>query len=550
MKQIFSNLVILILLLNNSKIIYCQKNNIEFLKDGAELHFFTEPQWDSIYVLNNHDSILITPQKYDLNYFWKITLNHGDNNIKVELQDDNGNVYVGDTLIKYYKPFGYWILSVGTGDNHETPLPPNTDLLHSVSDASRFAETIRVLVEQEPELTLVINDSSATKDGIKAAIDSIKNDIDYKSINEMTVIVYLSGHGKIDEKGTYYFQVKDYRGYDEDWIDEEVLANWLRTILDNHKIIVWLFVDSCNSTDLYSNNSNLFKGISGSVIRYSSQIVNGDKLFYSGNDVKDKSCKNANDVIQKVFEDGNLKGRAIDGLFEHLFEQAVTELPIKDTLLNKQLSSTFNNYIGDRELIRLGNEERNKVYFPGRVIKNTLQSIDADISEEQPPCGFIDIAVGYNLSRQGNIQIGYSWPSFSAFVECSGAWHWTDSITHILEGVEEKMPSKRIGEFGVGIRHYPFSYGKLDIGYGLSIGLGYIHGEKMPLELIEEPKKDNQLYCSFTPVTSFRFYTSKNHRSKFFFNVGYRFYLPCKIDENIKWRSAVTSFGVSIPINN
>ena len=206
---------------------------------------------------------------------WKVPVDK--KYLEVVLMDSIGNTYVFDTT--FCKEYGYWLLSVGTGDNLKDTID---NLKYSVQDAKAFFNTIRSK-GGEPEKGILLNDYRATKSGIKASFDSINYDIKEKPfIAQKAVVVYLSGHGR-KTKEKYSFQVKNEDGIDADWLDENTLANWICSLVKDNDVVVWLFVDTCESIDLYqySENNNSFKGLTGSIIRYSTQIKsNNDNPLY------------------------------------------------------------------------------------------------------------------------------------------------------------------------------------------------------------------------------------------------------------------------------
>lgn len=547
------------------------KNFYDFQRKGHVLVFSTVPMIAdtvnciAIRFLNNEavDTLKVVPDsgknRDKITKSWKILLKEGYYDLIIELRDVNGLVYRQPYNVKY-KRFGYWILSVGTGDHQKNNNDDGLENLKCSSDDARsFVKKIQEVIKPGAEIEECLTGSDATKNNINKAVSRIEKDVCEKSgiFDKEAVFIYFSGHGK--RNGLFQIQVKDTLGWDSDWLKQEEIAKMMESVLQySNNMDIWLFIDACNSDNIYfgQNAEDAMKEKSQVVI-YSSMIKDGSELKFKMPENGVEHIKDYDSLmafVQKVDIDngeiGDLENKAIDGLFMNFFERVLNKRtkPIKYDELHKSIKNHYNEYLADsRRIVKSGDTDSS----PSPKIPINVSESISDFPFDKFTSEYFDFSIGYNLSRQGNIQIGYSLPKFSAFVECSGAWHWTDSITHIIDGVKEKLPSKRIGEFGAGIRHYPFSYGKLDVGYGVSFGVGYIYGEKESSVLFQEPQKDYQLYYSFTPVASLRFFTSKNHRFKLYYNVGYRLYLPCriKINEDIKWRSAVTSFGVSIPIN-
>ena len=506
---------------------------------GKCMRFFTKKiavdlnksyyKWDEIV---KQPVVLIREQT--MMSMWEVQVDK-KKHLEIVLIDSIGNRHIFDT--SFCKEYGYWLLSVGTGDNLKDTID---NLDYSVKDAEAFFDMI-INKAGDPEKGILLNDFRATKNGIKASFDSINNDIKEKAnIAQKAVVVYLSGHGR-KEKGKYSFLVKNEDGIDADWVDENTLAKWICSLVKDNNLVVWFFVDTCESIDLYklSENNNCFSQLTGSIIRYSSQIKcdNDNPLYYNGNDVKHKKCTNANYVIDTLGEDRRkLTGKAIDGLFEHLFQQAISELPIEESLLTNKLDECFDGHIGERKPIHLLEED---LWFPGQITK---EGFDKQHKVGQRPSHYLDVAIGYNCDNQLDFQIGLSWRSWSFFAEFSGYWDWTDSITYQVNNNEPlgngmvKMPSKSIFGIGLGVMWYPikdFDY----FGIGFSSQVGGAYGKMIVTDNVtmDNPENDQYIldlrekqgwrnYVCVTPSIAVRIPAFNKFPCRLHINMGYSVY--------------------------
>lgn len=497
------------------------------------------------YTINDSIKEKLEPIIQRKNTLWRIPLVQGKNAIKVCWKYKEKNSGIFDTVINY-QYCGYWILSVGTGDKQLDTL---SNLRYSTEDAQAFADTIEKKTGQKPEKSIVLNDFRATKDGIKASFDSICNDMDNKDwIQEKSLVIYLSGHGKKIEGESFKFQIKNDKGYDDDWMTDDEFRKLIGEKLKDKNVVVWFFVDACESIDFMGKDSN-YHIDHVKIIMYSSQIKQGDSLYIC-DPINVKECENISSIIvndKSIVNESckHLKGKAIDGLFEHIFALSFSEPTDIDTL-SYQLFCRYGRHI-ERE-IKINLSRDDKVWFPGRIKR--IQKEEPD----KPPLGYIDLAIGWNLSHQWNSQIGYSWKKYSVFADVSFNFNWTDSITHALgeNNTLNIIPSKSIYAIGVGFRWYR-SINRVDLGFSTSVQTGSVYGEEEISEVAII--KHHQQFLCLTPTVSLRWFTSQKHCCRCYANVGYVFYLPCSINEDMINRDVkknppfVANVGISIPIS-
>jgi hypothetical protein len=297
------------------------------------------------------------------------------------------------------------------------------------------------------------------------------------------------------------------------------------------------------------------EGNKGSVIIYSAMISDGDQfktnkryddMLRSGSYCDSiKNCKCLYSIVEHVGvgESSDLGEKAINGLYMVFFEKVLKErrFPIKYDELQDTLNGCYNGNLADRELAGHVKEKPSKPEFPIRISSPKKQR------EKNIPLGYIDVSIGWNLSHQSIAQIGWTWKKWSVFADLSGNWNWKASITHALKESEtQQLQDTLIIGLGMGLKWYPLNLKRVDLGLSVSAQTGVVYGEKVISEL--ETIKHFQPYWGITPAASLRWFTSKNHCCRCYFNVGYAFYPSCSINKEIKWRSVVTNFGISIPV--
>lgn len=546
-KAVLKAIVLVVFFLSGGSLnVFGQQENMIQIFDlkidsiNAELSFATGPFKDTncYYYLNN-DSIQLVPEKKQVcNFNWTIPLVQGYNSLKIFLNDSVGSTFSCDTTIYINsrdKKCGYWVLSVGTGDKTGVW---SSNLTHSTEDAKKFVNSIIEKFGQPEMPPIILNDSRATKKGIEVSFDSILMDIkDKNSIQDKAVVVYLSGHGQKEGDKTFRFQVKNDKGMDTEWLTEDSLVYFINKLVENEDVMVWLFVDACESIDLFNDYKNTNNSIvfHGKIIRYSSQIKQGEN-YYCNTDPKE--CKEASEIIHYKEDNGNLEGKAIDGLFEHIFKLSLCDLSIPTTEENLMISlfKKSGEHFTPPHKINISADD--ELYFP----------VKEPEVEKPSPSGFIDFAIGWNFSGQWNPQIGYSWEKWSVFANISFNFNWTNDITHTLrkDEIVEIIPSKRIRALGAGFKWYPISNKKIDYGFVFSAQIGDIYGEKFISET--ETILHHQSFSCFKPAFSMRWFTSKRHLCMCNLDIGYAWFTPNSINKDVKWRSAVVNIGLSIPI--
>lgn len=559
---------------NSSMCFGQQRKTIEFnfypVKNGM-LKFSTESFADTnCYYYVNGDTTnkrLIIPNEHgkkSLNYNWSIPLILGENRLSIYLNDTEGNQYSQDTLI-YYKHFGYWILSVGTGDNQPQGSPRNS-LKCSPSDAELFASIVKQTIGEDEEFSVCLTGTEATKKRIRSEACRIGDDIRKKQFEVNHVFLYFSGHGGKDHD-KFYFRVNDSIGLDTDTMTYDNLINLLDVICKIPETTnVWLFADACESQCLTIENSQT----EANIIINPSQILDGENLCAI--EVDCDTIKKIDSLFQIVSE-GNcitsLKGKAIDGLYMNFLKKVLDNCnkPIRYGLLYDSINRYYNNRLVDKKLKgRSANGNDNSPVFPIHKIQisDDAHSNDSLVTNDgiikKIPVRFVEVAIGWNLSRQWNPQIGYSWPRWSVFVDFSGRKKWTNTITHTdipeSDTLARVLPSQYIIGMGLGVRWYPdfFSFGKVNsgiglvnLGLGLSAQTGIIYGEKKISEV--ETVKHKQSYTCLTPTISIKAFVSRRHQFMWYFNVGYACYIhPCSINHELELKPFVTNFGISIPV--
>mgnify|MGYP002525286544 CR=1 FL=1 len=449
----------------------------------------------------------------------------GENELKLRIK--SGKIRKNLNFI-YTPPNRLFVLSVGTGDNQCMLSTDYENLKYSTSGAKDvYDKVVDVGKAYEIQENILINDDSATSSVLAETIGRIIREVKEDDL----VVMYFSGHGDTQPTDNKFkFQVKQQSGEsafcDGDWVSNDLWIG-IREIA-NKGAYVWLFMNACYAHCLENDfpNNNTTTGLDGGVI-----IIPGDR---------EKDSK----AIEKP-------GRG--SLFSMVLCKALADKKMirdgKQTLgeITHYMDTSYNRLFGGDlfPIITHGNISRNEqyLYYDNKPIKK--------------PITHLDFAIGWNLSRQWNPQIGFSWPNWSVFADCSVNCHWTDSITHKMGKKEfvDKLPSEKILAIGFGARFYPPFLNSVlsikgrfngDLGLGLSVQFGGIYGEKTISEI--ETIKHWKNYFSLTPTASLRFYSSKNRKIKLYFNVGYSFCFPYNINKEMRQKPFVTNVGVSIPV--
>ena len=532
---------------------------------------------DCYYKLNSNTEPVKLIMTDDDHYEWRIKINRrGENDIRIFMKDSEGFAHVFDTGFIHHE-FGYWVLSVGTDGGRDS-------LKCSIDDARQFTDEIEnMMIPYKPELSYCITDTHATGDSIRNAFLAISKSIkeSYGRFDEKAVFVYLSGHG-YRESNKFHFDL----GETNDIIEDSLsfcFKELFKSIRVDETLVVWVFVDSCESSSLsfkfpYSNDSGLKNEEgSGYVVVFSSTLTNGNK--YKIKEDVEKLKRNSDycayikgiKTINKLVEpreansqQKSLLGSAIDGLYMNFFSRTIKD--VNGSIGYKKFGDMVAKYYS------VGNNKKTEELLVPPKIEPVngrneespsfpFESYPSGIMGAQPsPVGFIDVAIGWNLSRQWNPQIGYSWPRWSVFVDFSGRKKWTNTITHT--GIPESdtlarvLPSRYIVGMGLGARWYPnlFCFGKVNsgiglvnLGLGLSAQTGIIYGEKRISEV--ETVKHKQSYACITPTLSIKAFVSRRHRFMWYFNVGYACYIhPYSINHELELKPFVANFGISIPV--
>ena len=540
-----------------------------FTIDTLGIKFDTEviknySESDCYYKLNSNTGPVKLIMTDNDHYEWRIKINRrGENNIHIFMKDSEGIVHVFDTGFIHHE-FGYWVLSVGTDGGRDS-------LKCSIDDARQFKDEIEnMMIPCKPELSYCITDTHATGDSIRNAFLAISKSIkeSYGRFDEKAVFVYLSGHG-YRESNKFHFDL----GGTNDITEDSLLVSFkelFKSIRVDETLVVWVFVDACESSSLsfkipYSNDSGpQNEEGSGYVVVFSSTLTNGNK-YKIKEDVEKikrnsdyctyiKGLKSINKLVEPreaYSQQKSLLGSAIDGLYMNFFSRTIKG--VNGSIGYKKFGDMVAKYYS------VGNNKKKKELLVSPKIEPInggndespsfpFESYPSGILGTQPsPVGFIDVAIGYNFSRQWNPQIGFSWKKWSVFADLSGNWNWKANITHTLKEKEtQQLQDTLVKGFGMGLRWYPLNIKRVDLGLSVSAQTGVVYGEKVISEL--ETIKHFQPYWGITPAASLRWLISKNHCFMLFFNVGYAFYYPCAINEDLKWRSAVTNIGISIPV--
>lgn len=571
------------------------------IEDDTILKFSTEKMDEDLSqcfcIVNsivNSDTIEADTVKFDgrilkqiTDMIWDIPWRDGKNLLRIVLQDKEGKRYTCDTTI-YHKHFGYWIVSIGTGDEQNDTLK---ELPCSSTDAEKFADVIQQTIGFEPEICISRVGDQATKEGIITAADLIGEDIlnkkERKALERMALFVYLGGHGKLDEdKNEFYFQVNDAKGKgvpfsQKAWLSGSEISDFgfLKQLEFVDNADVWFFFDACESSKLRGrlkdvfdsiteppkNNVTIEKGRNLAINRYTAVVKDGKK--YKNKKWKGDYCKyikGVNSIYDVVYETkgdvGNFENQAIHGLYMNFFEKAIDSLrknnePIEcDELQSCLKDKYYKKHLVDRD------PYGRKDPAASLPVKNKETNNNKETSKSTPS-NFIDFSIGWNLSKQWNPQIGFTWKQWSAFVEYSVNCTWTTPIVHTLvsadtQTTQDTLPSKSTHGLGVGFRWYPFNnktsswypFKRIDTGFGLSVQTGSIYGENIISD--KEIIKHHQSFTSITPSLSIRFFLSRNTRWMCYINVGYVFYFPHNINMEMKPKPFVTNVGLCVPIIN
>jgi hypothetical protein len=137
-----------------------------------------------------------------------------------------------------------FVLAVGVSDY----AMKDWRLQYAASDAAAFAKTMKEAAHGlygEVELSLV-PEAQATKAGIEAAFDAIKDDVQPTDV----FVLFVAGHGRtVASTGTYYFLPRDltFEGGRsvEDGIGQETWQSWLKQITAQKSVLIF---DTCESS--------------------------------------------------------------------------------------------------------------------------------------------------------------------------------------------------------------------------------------------------------------------------------------------------------------
>lgn len=427
------------------------------------------------------------------------------------------------------RPNRMWILSLGTGDN---PCDSKYNTLeHSFKGAedvyNRFIDIGRKAYDIKGEM--LINRETATSSIIIKAINNIISNVKKDDL----VIVYLSGHGQgTEEQGPLFrFQVKkEEETCDGDWVDKAMWDSIRQIAMKGAS--VWLFVNACHAERLqdYYRSLRDEQGINGKA-----DWAGGGIAVVPGDEQKSKGGYNTSEA----YEDKDISKFPVS-----LCNALENKEKKQSEKLSKILYSLREHYYTTNENSSLYNyktfgdiiDQEEILYYKRPSIMNQ----------------YLDFSIGYHLSRQGNVQIGSTWKRWSAFVEISGSWNGTDSITHILgrNKLQDKLPSIYIGSIGLGGRWYPFIDKRIqaDVGFTLTASMGLVYGEKAISGV--ETIRHTQWFYSISPAISGRWWISKQHHWRMFADIGYRLYFPWSINSDLKWwNNMSTNVGVSIPLS-
>ncbi len=216
------------------------------------------------------------------NYQNKLRLKEGENKVKVVYHDENGNDFSSEELIFDYSPKdkpNLYVLSIGV--KHQ-------DLQYTVKDARDFAQMYAQFrdskdrsVFRKVEVMEVTADEMTTANNIKAAFIRLGR-MNIKD-GDM-VVVFVSSHGKINNRGDFILIPSDYNPELEELYSvnfQEDILKKLRMV-DGNKLV---FIDACHSGSAFSSGSrSMFDEASSKVMNDLIRASSGLEIIASCGD--------------------------------------------------------------------------------------------------------------------------------------------------------------------------------------------------------------------------------------------------------------------------
>ena len=226
---------------------------------------------------------------------FKIPLTSGKNKIEISAQNEKGvdsfkqtfNIFNSNPA----KASNLYLVSIGVSDYKDSKF----NLNYAAKDAKDFAKTFKENKSFDNVFSKVFTDAEVTKENLK----DVKAFLQQARINDM-VIVFVAGHGVLDEDFNYYFAA-----HDMDFLNpilKGIPYEMIENLVDNIKALrKLLFIDTCHSgeveKDEVEKDNTLKETEKGS-----------DVIFRAGGnvDIREKEglgLKSTNELMKSLFTD-------------------------------------------------------------------------------------------------------------------------------------------------------------------------------------------------------------------------------------------------------
>jgi WD40 repeat protein len=175
---------------------------------------------------------------------FKIPLSSGKNKIEISAQNEKGIESFKQTfnVINTNPPKGsnLYLVSIGVSDYQDK----NFNLNYAAKDAKDVAKAFKENQSFDNVYTKVYTDAQVTKENLS----DVKSFLQQARINDM-VIVFVAGHGVLDENFNYYFAAHDMDFFNPilKGIPYELIENLVDNIRALRKL---LFIDTCHSGEV------------------------------------------------------------------------------------------------------------------------------------------------------------------------------------------------------------------------------------------------------------------------------------------------------------
>lgn len=216
-------------------------------------------------------SLKINGQKIKIkengNFVFRIPLTPGENFMRIEASDINGNTSLKQFTVQKLDEDGNpyipakatnYLFVVGINDYISWP-----QLNNAVKDAEDVVNVLTTQYKFEPENVVFIKNENATKSNI---YNEMRNLIE-RVTSQDNLMIYFSGHGHFDDKLNegYWIPIDAGKGAPEDYIPNSYILKIIENIDSQHTFLV---ADACFSGSLFSGSS---RGYADNVERFRSR---------------------------------------------------------------------------------------------------------------------------------------------------------------------------------------------------------------------------------------------------------------------------------------